>query len=269
MKRKKKKEEGQTLRLVFVFFVLVGLLLVGSVLVKLATVIEKSRFDGAHRFTVEFTSKDKPFTKVVSFAPDTRSISIITVQNAAAIPQISKFLGIPIDTRVRLNNRYNEDIPQQLKTMLFYFNNFETDLTFIDLFRLWFFAKGVPSSSFTLREISSSLDEAAIDRTSSSLFLDYTLSRENISIQVINGTGVLGLGNRLARLITNTGGNVVSVETAESLVEKSELSFHTEKTYTLEKLKKILGFQTRKLEEKGIADIIITIGQDNGELTFF
>lgn len=255
------------MRLAITFFVLVGLLLLGSVLVKLATVIEKSHFDGVHRFTVEFTTKDKSFAKVVSFAPDTRSISIITISNAQAVPYTGKFLGVPIDAKVK-NSRQEKDVALELQSLLFTYGSFETTLTPIDILRLWLFAKEVPNSSVATREISSFLDGASIDKISSNLFVDYTLSQENISIQIINATQVSGLGNRLARLITNMGGNVVSVVSKDESIKQSTISYNTKKTYTLQKLEKVLGFQSKILEEKGIADIILTIGED-GVLTLF
>lgn len=272
MKRKKKKEEGHTLRLAITFFVLVGLLLLGSALVKLATLIEKSHFDGAHRFTVEF--KEGQFSQVVSFAPDTRSISILNIQDTPATFSAGRFLGIPIDAKVKNSKEQampagrHGDVSSQLQLLLFSYGKIETTLTPIDILRLWLFAKGVSSSAITFQEISLTVTQASIDRISSSLFLDYALSQENVSMQIINGTGVSGLGNRLARLITNMGGNVVSVETADSLIKQSKITYNTKKTYTLEKLVRFLGFQSSLLEEKGIADIVLTIGED-GVLTLF
>lgn len=280
MKRKKKQTEGHTLRLAITFFVLVGLLLLGSILVKLATVIEKSHFDGTHRFTVEFTTKDKSFAKVVSFAPDTRSISIVTISNGQAVPHIGKFLGVPIDAKVKNSKETRlaarqEDVVLELQSLLFTYGSVETTLTPIqsgltpiDILRLFLFAKEVPNSSVATREISSSLDGASIDKISSNLFVDYTLSQENISIQIINATQVSGLGNRLTRLITNMGGNVVSVVSKDESIKQSTISYTTKKTYTLQRLEKVLGFQSKILEEKGIADIILTIGED-GVLTLF
>lgn len=268
MKRKKKKAEGHTLRLAITFFVLVGLLVAGSLLVKLATVVEKSRFDGAHRFTIEF-SEEQSSVKIVSFAPDTRSISILKIQDVSSDFSAGKFLGIPIDAKVknskeaRLAARQEENVVLQLQSLLFSYGKAETTLTPIDILRLWLFAKGVPSSSFAFQEISSTLAQASIDRISSSLFLDYSLSQENVSVQIVNGTGVLGLGNRLARLITNMGGNVVSVETSDDLIKQSKITYQTKKTYALEKLVRVLGFPSSFLEEKGIADIVLTLGEDS------
>lgn len=262
MKRKKKKAEGHTLRLAITFFVLVFVLVLSSLLVKLATVVEKSRFDGAHRFTVEFTSSDKAFAKVVSFAPDTRSISILKIQDIPATFSAGRFLGIPIDAKVE-NSRQEKDVVLELQSLLFSYGKTETTLTPIDIFRLWLFAKGVPSSSFVFQEVSSALVQASTDRISSLLFLDYTLSQENVSVQIINGTGVSGLGNRLARLISNMGGNVVSVETADNPIKQSKIAYQKKKTYTMERLVRVLGFQSSLLEEKGIADIVLILGGDS------
>lgn len=265
MKRKKKKAEGHTLRLAITFFVLVGLLVLGSLVVKLATVVEKSSFDGVHRFTVEF--KEKQSSEVVSFAPDTRSISILKIQDVSPTLSVGKFLGIPIDAKVK-NSRQEKNVASNLASLLFSYGKVETTLTPIDILRLWIFSREVPSSSVATKEISSSLDGASIDKISSSRFVDYTLSQENISIQIVNGTGVSGLGNRLARLITNMGGNVVSVETSDGLIKQSKITYQRKKTYTLEKLIKVLGFPSSFAEEKGIADVVLTVGEDS-VLTLF
>lgn len=261
MKRKKKKAEGHTLRLAITFFALVGLLVFSSLIVKLATVVEKSRFDGAHSFTVEFT-EDQSSVKVVSFAPDTRSISILKIQDIPATFSAGKFLGVPIDAKVK-NIKQEKDVVLELQSLFFSYGKVETALTPIDILRLWLFAKGVSSSSLAFQEVSSTLAQASLDRISASLFLDYALSQENVSIQIINGTGVLGLGSRLARLIGNIGGNVVSVETSDGLIKQSKITYQTKKTYTLEKLVRVLGFQSSLLEEKGIADIVLILGGDS------
>ena len=53
------------------------------------------------------------------------------------------------------------------------------------------------------------------------------------------------------------------LEKGDILLEKSGVYYSGKKTYTIEKLGKILGFNILKRDEQAIADIVVLIGKDS------
>ena len=106
------------------------------------------------------------------------------------------------------------------------------------------------------------MEESRLDKKVSGMFADGVISSENVSIQVVNASGSVGLGNRLTRVLTNLGCNVVSVTSARSVERVSQIAFFGNQSYTLQKLRKWLGYPVSDLREKTIADIVITVGRD-------
>lgn len=273
MKKKKNVSKKQNIKLAFIFCFFVLILIMGSLFLKAGILIKKSNFDGQHRFTISFSkSLINSDIQVVSFAPDTKSISILFVSknNFSKVQNIEKYLQIPIDASVQfdgLSKIEEKKLEPTIRKLILNFNNTQTNLTIIDLVRLWLFTKNVSSHAVITRAIDFPLDDAMIDKTSSFLFNDYTLTQENQSIQIINGTKASGLGNRLARIISNAGGNIISVSTADDIIKYSEILYFGKKSYTAEKLSKILNFPlSNKQEEKtgeAISDITVIIGKDS------
>lgn len=276
---KRQKETGnKNLTVAFIFCSFVFLLIIISVIIKMFFVVSQLRFDGEHNFNVLLLHKDNRFD-VVSFSPNTKTASILKVQvknkekEMVKKLNISRLLQIPIDgvvdsTNVKQIVSFNENIDSSLGMILLNSRNLKTNLTFIDFFRLWILSKNIPSHEVKIKEITVSLplnkeEEILIDKICSQIFIDNIMVEEKVSIQIINGTGVLGLGNRLAKFITNMGGNVVLVSTADEIIDNSEIDYFDEKTYSYKKLKQVLNFKENKMEKEGIADLIIIIGKNS------
>ena len=264
MKRKlspKKKFSNMHLLRIFLLGVLTLLLI--SVITKFTEVAQKSLFDGSHRFTVAILYAPS-IVKVFSFSPEDNSESILTIHTTKEVYQnLEDYIAVPIDALIKDSN-----IPPNIQNPsdLFFSLNFKfglhTSLTKIDIFRLWFFARNVAPTDIQSKEISSNLDSSTIDTISSSFFKDNTVESENKNIQIINETNVTGLGNRLSRIVSNSGGNVVSVKTNETVEKHSVIEFSGNRGYTTEKLIKITGYNAIPMQKKSFADIIILIGQD-------
>lgn len=273
MKRKKKKLQTNNLKTAFIFIILVFSLIALSLLFKLGVIISDSKFDAKHNFAIVIYSKDNLKNRsIISFAPDNQSISILKVDTDVKPPTLGRILEVPIDGEIRLNQKLSEleegkEVELILGKILFKYQDIKTRLTIIDIARLWFFSKSVPASSISIKKLNllsfeQKFTDEAIDRISAQIFFDNVLSGEKISIQIINGTEVLGLGNRLGRLISNIGGNVVAVSTSDKALDKSEILSLNRGTYTYQRLSKILGFRALKLNEPAISDIVIKIGKD-------
>jgi len=270
--RRRKNPEKQSVKMALGFTAIVAFFILISLALRMVSLIGKSSFDGVHRFTIKIASKEERGGKIISFAPDTASVSILYLSQSP-VPsgtgqsekEAGRLLKIPIDgsiTTPTADLSSGKNVSYDLQTFIFGYGSIKTNLTIIDLVRLYLFAKIVPVSNFTYKEASLSfLDDEKGDKILSSLFTDYSLSREAVSIEIVNGTSILGLGNRLARLISNMGGNVISVSTSEIAIKTSEI-LYLDSSYTVERLEKVLFMKKRQTKKPMLFDIVIYIGED-------
>lgn len=286
-KKKNLKGKSSNLKLVFLFCLFIGLLIIGSIIFKAIFLIMQSKFDATHRFTVsvETTSQkenEKNIT-IYSYAPDVKEMSIVNLPPKMHISElnIGRYLGIPIDAQIVFNRPVAEDAalenlfsdnqssPDGIMTRAFFnFYDLKTQLTEIDIFRLFLFAKSVPDHAITQKALKPDTkghlpDYLTIDRLIAPLFIDAALADEKMSIQIINGADTAGLANRLGRVLLNMGANVVSVSTSDSIFPHSVIEYVGDKSYTVERLAKMFGWKTREVQKAGISDIIIKLGKDN------
>lgn len=292
---KKKKGEASkksNVKLVFLFCLFIGLLVLGSIALKVIFLIAQSKFDGIHRFTITVVTPqnegDKKSTTIFSFAPDAKNITVLSLKvNSIHESLIGRYVGLPIDGQIIFNRSLEKstvvekmltDNPQNpdgimLAALMCYYGT-QTNLTVIDIFWLFLYAKSVPTHSVIQKELTTGikgepLDEGEIDRIVAPLFIDAAIAQERMSIQIINGTDTPGLANRLGRILTNMGANVIAVSTSEPILPKSVIEYYGEKNYTVEKIMKIFGFIARNVQKPGISDIIIKLGRDNADTGAF
>ncbi len=257
---KKKKEQVSNAKIAIVFFIFLAFFVGISLTLKLVSVVREGKFDDGRRFTLSLSNSKN--LDVMSFSPPTKDIVIFKLP-VVSPNEAGKLLEIPIEGSIASNSL---DLDQKadslfLKSVLNY-KDLKTNLTLIDLLRIFAFVRTVPDSNIIVKEITADLDTMQIDRIVGRLASDDLLEKEGKTIQIINGTNVGGLGNRLARLITNMGGNVIIVATENSPKKISIISYIDEKSYTVEKLNKVLGYELVLEADNAIADITITIGED-------
>lgn len=269
-KRKKKQTGGNNLKTAFIFLAVVLFFISTSLIYKLFVLFKESNFDGRHNFTVAVYPKqmDKKmnYSKIISFSPETSAVSSLKVFSNNNVKEIKNLLEIPIDGEIEiLNNGISEKKLADLFEIPFFQKNIRTSLSIVDYLKLYMFVKTIPEESIIVKSISDQeYTEEALDRISSGVFFDYAISEEKTSIEIINGTGVLGLGNKVGRLLSNIGGNIVAVSTSDKTYSESEI-LYTGKSgfYTRKRLSNILNFKSREIKESGIADITIKIGEDS------
>lgn len=269
-RKKEKKERKGNLRLAFFFSVFVILLILLSLSFKAVAIVVQSKFDGTHRFTVAVSNVDeKQRVNIVSFAPDAKTISILVLKGDLDSKDTAYYLGAPIDATIQTIKSYesiNEDVSGTLQEYFFTFPLLQTDMNIVDMGRLWLFTRSVPSHSVVIQEASVYTDvdsekELLIDKLSTQLFTDFTLASERQSIHVINASGIPGIGNKFARMISNSGGIVVSVTTGDAVMEESTVSYTGDPSYTVNRLKKLVKGKEEPMQKRGISDIILTIGK--------
>jgi hypothetical protein len=98
---------------------------------------------------------------------------------------------------------------------------------------------------------------------------DQEIADENISMEVINATNITGFGQRLSRVLTNMGANIVDVSTAQNTQKRTTIEYFGDKSYTVSRLEKLLGVTATEITTQPIANIVITIGTDKSHTTEF
>lgn len=259
--------------MLLVYFALVLSLIITAFIFRAISVINNSKFDGENRFTVALA--DKGVLKgIISFEPSTSSLSILKIRPdfIVRVDQMNARLGLIPDGYIISDSLPDLDnsVPAVIQSLFWQLHTSKKNITAYDIFQLWLYSTKIPSSTINAREIGKNVSASDIDKNIALLFPDERIAGENLSLQIINAAGVTGLGARLERVLTNMGGNIVSIQTAPETSAASTISyFDQEDSYSLTKIKKLLQFKLEKLTEQGIADIVITIGEDNKKTNLF
>ncbi len=272
MRKKDNNEKSQSLKPLVFYVILVFIVIFISLFIRIVSVVRESKFDGQHRFTLAVGS-EKQALGFISFEPQTFSLSLMSFTDNSYMPfsLLNKKVGIIPDGFIKTRYPFilNGNIPSILQSFLFQSNNINYNITLYDLLRFWIYANKIPVSTISIQKIPVSSGAQIFDKTVALLFSDSSISAENVSIQIINATGQSGLGSRLERVISNLGGNVVSVETAIGSMPISKIQYYGRETYTLRKLNYLLPYRQEALNKKAIAEIIIIIGKDNKDTKLF
>ena len=268
MRKKKVRVEKHNAKIAIIFFVFVVSIVFASLIFKAVLILRQSNFDGNHRFTISVSNQKK--LTIISFSPSTNSISVLKLDGEIKNLDVNRFLEIPIDGFVKASSlETNRDVATLLSNIIFDYKDIKTNLTIADIFRLFLVSKTTPLNDVTTSHISSSLESAYVDKIVAQLFNDAEIEKENQTVEIVNATSVTGLGARLARLITNMGGKVVQVSTENKQQKNSLILYNGRRTYTVEKLNKVLGFKTTQIGKQSIADITIVLGEGSQKATSF
>lgn len=256
MPRKSRKAKPNNLRVGLLFVSLVVFLIVLSLFGKMILVLKQSKYDGNYPFYLEISSNKE--RQVLSFFPKQSKISILNVQDLNAL------LPVPIEAKITKTPKIaTAKNLSSFLTLLLENKDVKTDITSIDIVRLYWLSKTIGSDNIAVSTLPVSSDAAIEDKIIYTLFSDPLIISDDLRIEVVNATGVYGVGNRVARLLSNIGVNVVFVSTADK-VEKQSVIFYTDDLgYTAKDLSRILGFEVIQNKQKSISDIKIQIGQDS------
>lgn len=256
-----KKEKIKSISLAFYFGLLVLLIIIISVSFKAFDVIRKSKFDGSNRFTIAVLNNKN--VDLVTVSPSEGKQANIHIIDAKSFDSLDSF-SIPVDVYVKTDSGFNSESKLIFLKMLLSKRRLESNLNVLDLLKLSVYSLGVSSENFSHDDMKIS-DNQALSSLSSSGFIDQAISSEKISVQVTNATQIGGLGNNVAGIITNLGGNVVLVNSSKDSQEKSVI-YYKQESYTVKKIAEILNIETAKKKVNSISDVVIIIGKDFGEL---
>lgn len=259
--KEQKQRTISNAKIAIVFFAFLALIAAISLSFKVIILVKDSQFDGSKRFTLSITNGKA--IEVTSLSPSLKNITIFKLDNNIESAKAGRLLEIPIDGFIESNSL---ELDQQLNSLfvktIFGYNRLKTNLTIIDLLRIAMFVRTVPQSSIDVKTVGDVDSALELDEIVGRSVSDYFIEKDDQTIQIINGTEVAGLGNRLARLITNMGGDVIIVATDNSTKKKSLISYTDKKTYTVERLQKVLGYEAIRDASNAISDITIIIGED-------
>ena len=209
-----------------------------------------------------------------------------------------EFLGIPVEAHIKIisnfefrNSKLDEegfiDLKRQIaswgvllkprKVFQFLKEDLKTNLGYWDIIKTWFSFKKVNIgkiffidlgeqrvfSEFSLADGGKGKkgDPLLVDDVLQEFFFESEIRKEEVSIEILNGTDHSGLAQKAARIVSNIGGKVIRVGDNEEKVKKCQLKAGKQmfKSFTFLKIKKI--FDCQVLEKEGL-DLIVIIGDD-------
>jgi hypothetical protein len=262
----------RSLKTLLVYVFLVIFLILISFAVKAFFVFQKSLYDGKHHLAIAAVERGS-VKEIVAFNPEAKTLSVLELTGDRLSPaSLDQTFGFIPDATIQLDENFpvGKDVSQTLYASIIHFPTLHTDLTLFDVIRLYLFSRDVSEENKIVKEIRLPRQESDIDKIVSSFFGDETLTFENVSIHVINASSVSGMGKRLERVLNNLGCNVISVSTANTPVAKSTIQYRGEKvSYTVTKLKRLLGFPVSMSSSQARADIVITVGEDSPKAESF
>ncbi len=259
----KAKNKSKSLGLAAYFGIVVVAIIIISLVFKGIDLVRQSKFDGKHQLSVALISQNN--SQIISINPEGRSVSRVDIEGASDLSSLKRIF-IPIDAYVQSQNFDTNTLETKTEFLKIFLSprKNHTDLTFIDLLALSFYSFGIKEEN--VEEETVSIGESAkLDQISSSFFKDPEIVSEKISIQVTNTTQAPGLGNKVAKYISNLGGVVVLVNNSHETEKESKIIFESE-SYTVKKLSKAFGIPRQKGEGSALADVIIVIGQDKADI---
>jgi hypothetical protein len=256
---KKKEIAVSNSKIAIVFFVFLVFVVGVSLIFKFINLLGNGKFDDSRSFAMGMTNgKD---VQVTALSHDLKSIVIFKLAGVKP-EEAAQLLEVPIDGFVSSNSLdLNQEVSSILLKSIFNYNKLKTNMTIIDLARIAIFVKTIPAASIDEIKIKD-VGKLALDKIVNHYIGDASIEKDSQTIQIINATQVSGLGNRLARLITNMGGNVIIVATENDTVKRSVISYIDKKSYTVKRLQKVLGYDVIKGTGNAMSDITITIGED-------
>ena len=246
-------------KIAVIFFVFVIFIIGISLTFKFIAVLRSGQFDDSRSFSIGMS--DGKNAQLVILSRDSKSITVFKLTGIRA-EEAGRTLRAPIDSFITSDSLdLNQKVNSLFFTLIINYKKLKTNLTIIDLLRINLFVRSIPQNSVNIMVVKD-IDKLTLDKVISRLITDTLIEKDNQTIQIINGTSISGFGNRLAGLITNMGGNVIIVATENSPVKKSFISYIDKKSYTVERLRKVLGYDVIRGTDRGMADITITIGED-------
>ena len=263
MRSKKSKDVRNNLNLAIFFLGAIFLLILFSLLVKIFIVLGDSKFNANSPFNILVQGKDN--ASLVTISSKDKKLSAIVLNGNVNRKDAQNLLGIKVDSQIESNSfEVSNGIKTEIGGLFQDYKTLQSDLSFFDRLKIIFYIKFFPKEEVTERTLSLSASQSEIDAIISDLVSDKNIIEEAKSIEVINASGIDGIGAKAARIISNMGGNVVLISTSKDPSASSVVEYREERGYTAQKLSSVFGFEIKKSERASIADVIMVVGKNRG-----
>src|SRR5258708_1316066 len=251
--KKNVQHNSNSLKTFYLYATVVFVLIIISLTVKAIFILQQSRVDPAHEFILAVIQQ-RHVKEIVAFHPETPTLSILLIQDSAvSYDMLAKIYGITTDGYIETNGEpQGADLTAFLWQSLLHTGTGESNLTILDKIRLMLLAKNVVTNNKTSQQLFLTKQTSDTNTMISTALTDQELASENISIEVVNATGVSGLGQRLGKVLTNLGANVVDVTSAAKEQPRTTLAYFGDESYTTDRLQKFLGISASKLSKQTI-----------------
>ena len=216
---------------------------------------------------------------------------------------LENFLAVPIDRYVKTEIRNSEfeirnigearEIVSKIQSWRWFFSflanfrevkkSFETDLSLLEIFKLWWRIRNLRSDRISLRNLREgmvTLDYQLLDGTKvktvdidllygevSELFRDSQIEGEKLKVEVLNTTKKQGLGQKAGLLVTHLGADLAHVGNWPETFRKTQIWLVKKKdrdSYTVKRLAEVFRaevFVKPEIEEVR-GDVVILLGED-------
>lgn len=166
--------------------------------------------------------------------------------------------------------------------MIYTGENIMTNLSFLDLIRLWFSIHNLRSDQISIiipdknnivkneklpdeSEVKI-LDKDLFDLSLQSNFQDQRVRMQNIAIEIVNATGKQNIANQFGRMLTHLGANVVTKSSSDSIKElKCRIIIfnnHILSSIIISRLLDTYKCSVEETKEEGVADVKIILGEE-------
>lgn len=99
-----------------------------------------------------------------------------------------------------------------------------------------------------------------IDEELTDAFRDETIVNEQVSVEVVNATGIPGFGSRMSQILENAGYNVIAVRNGEK-VDSQIIDRTTNPGFTQAYLSRFLGIPLTSDSDTPVADVSVVFGE--------
>lgn len=272
MKNKKVKKYNH-FNLLVLFVIFVSLTLIISSIIKIISSVKESKFQGDY---FNLIVKNKNYY-IININKITNTVSVVEVKNNTDSSMDKNKLGlnfsIPINAMIVYKNESGfKDIKDFFNFRTAYFMFLQTSgytlvgMNKVDVLKVYLGGAFVSSDNYKVKLYGSVLGETnenlpGINNDIYELFKDNNIINEEVSIQVVNSSGIDGMGSRVASMLRNIGFNVVSVITDDEKRMSKIISLYKD-NYTIKSLAGFFKIPIEYTDEISVADINIIIGKD-------
>lgn len=253
-----------------IFFFIVILIIVLSVFYRLGSVAVNSSFKN-NAFSILYIAKE---SKIISVDKRTGSVSYLSVGNVKNLVKgkspfaVSVILGVPIsgimyDPDHNLNPDFKSFI--SLKNELRLLSSFGMvfkNMNEYDIHKVVSIARVAGKDNTRVLKVNL-LDEKSVKENITDNFKDSSIQDAHYTIEIANGTGINGLANSVAGILTRIGYNVVFVHTVKGYYnDNSYVGFEFKKNSFVDSLLNFTSFSEKKKTLSSSADVTIYLGSD-------